>query len=476
MNTISVSKEQLPRSVNPATEELVEEFPFQSEADAEALLERSARAQATWREVPFSERGRILNDVATRLRASKAELASDITLEMGKPIAEAEAEVEKCAWNCEYVAENGQQWLHDEEKITNASQSYVSFLPLGTILAVMPWNFPLWQVFRFGAPALMGGNTVLLKHAPNVMRCARNIERVFTEAGLPAGVFQNLIVPVEMVGRILADRRIAGATVTGSPRAGAAVAEQAGKALKKVVLELGGSDAFIVLPDADLDQAVAAAVRGRFANCGQVCLAPKRLILTEPISDAFCGKFVAAVQQLRTGDPRERTTQLGPMARGDLRDTLDRQVQSSVQAGACVLTGGSPQPGKGYFYEPPILSEVAPDMPAAREETFGPVAALLKVETDEQAVELANSSEYGLSANIWTRDIERARNYARHLAAGSVFVNGVAASDPRLPIGGVKRSGFGRELALYGIREFVNIQTVWIGPAKQTVTAEASGE
>ena len=284
------------------------------------------------------------------------------------------------------------------------------------------------------------------------------------------------IVPVEMVGRMLSDFRIAAATVTGSPRAGAAVAEQAGRVLKKVVLELGGSDAFLVLPDADLDQAVAAAVRGRFANCGQVCLAPKRFILTESVAGAFCEKFVAAVRQLQTGDPLARTTQLGPMARGDLRDTLDRQVQSSIQAGARALIGGSPQPGKGYFYQPTVLAGVTPDMTVAREETFGPVAALLSVENDDRAMELANFSEYGLSANIWARDTERARTYARRIAAGSVFINGVAASDPRLPIGGVKRSGFGRELAVHGIREFVNIQTVWIGPAKQAIPAHASGE
>lgn len=476
MSATSVVAEQRPRSVNPTTEEIVEEFEFQSEIEVEALLGRAGDAQRTWREQPFPERARILESIATGLRASKAELASDITLEMGKPIGESDAEVEKCAWNCEYVAEHGEQWLRDEQKATNAAESYVSFLPMGTILAVMPWNFPLWQVFRFSAPALMAGNTIVLKHAPNVMRCARNIERVLAEAGLPTGVFQNLIVPVETVGRVLSDPRVAAATVTGSPRAGAAVAEQAGRALKKVVLELGGSDAFVVLADADLDQAVAAAVRGRFANCGQVCLAPKRLILTEPVASAFSEKFVAAVQRLRTGDPREQSTQLGPMARGDLRDVLDRQVQSSVQGGARALTGGRPQPGKGYFYEPTILAEVTPGMAVAREETFGPVAALLRVADDEQAMELANASEYGLSANIWTRDIERARTYARRMAAGSVFINGVAASDPRLPIGGVKRSGFGRELAVYGIREFVSIQTVWIGPARQSAPAVVSGE
>lgn len=473
MNATSVAREHLPCSVNPATEQFIEEFPFQSESAVEALLQRAADAQRMWRVVSFGERRRILISIAARLRAGKTELASDITLEMGKPISEAEAEVDKCAWNCEYVAENGQHWLADELRASNACESYVSFLPLGTILAVMPWNFPLWQVFRFSAPALMAGNTVVLKHAPNVMRCARNIERICTEAGLPAGVFQNAIVPIEMVGRILSDSRIAAATVTGSPRAGAAVAEQAGRALKKVVLELGGSDAFIVLPDADLNQAVAAGVRGRFSNCGQVCLAPKRFIVTEPLVEEFCGKLVAAVQQLKTGDPMRRETQLGPMARRDLREELDHQVQSSIGAGARVLTGGSPQPGKGYFYAPTILAEVTPEMRVAREETFGPVAAVLRVKSADEAVELANSSEYGLSANIWTRDIERARAYARSTAAGSVFINGVAASDPRLPIGGIKRSGFGRELAVYGIREFVNVQTVWIGPAKQALSTSA---
>jgi len=300
-----------------------------------------------------------------------------------------------------------------------------------------------------------------------VLRCARNIEDIFKEAGLPAGVFQNLIVPVEAVGRVLSDSRIAAATVTGSPRAGAAVAAQASAALKKTVLELGGSDAFLVLPDADLDQAVTAAVRGRFSNCGQVCLAPKRFLLTAPISDIFTDKFVEAVQQLRVGDPQHRQTQVGPMARRDLRDQLDRQVQGSVRAGARILTGASAWPGKGYYYPPTVLANVTASLPVAREETFGPVAALMEVQCVEQALQLANCSEYGLSANIWTRNIDRARNYARRMEAGSVFINGVAASDPRLPIGGVKRSGFGRELASFGIREFVNIQTVWIGPAKE---------
>ncbi|MBV9266676.1 MAG: NAD-dependent succinate-semialdehyde dehydrogenase [Acidobacteriaceae bacterium] len=458
--------EQRPRSVNPATEELLEEFQFQTDAEIEGLLTRAERDQKLWRRTSFGERSRILKSVATRLRAAKSDLAFEITLEMGKPIREAEAEIEKCAWNCDYAAENAEQWLRDEQKQTNASESYVSFLPLGTILAVMPWNFPFWQVFRFSAPSLMAGNAVVLKHAPNVMRCARRIESVFAEAGLPKGVFQNAVVRVSTVGRLLSDSRIAAATVTGSPRAGAAVAEQAGRALKKAVLELGGSDAFIVLADADLDQAVAAAVRGRFANCGQVCLAPKRFILTRPIADAFCRTFVDAVQQLRIGDPQDPVTQIGPMARGDLREELDRQVQSSVRSGARVLAGGAASSGRGYFYPPTVLADVLPSMPVAREETFGPVAALFPVETDEQALELANSSEYGLSANIWTRDIERARGYARQIAAGSVFINGVAASDPRLPIGGVKRSGFGRELAIFGIREFVNVQTVWIGPPK----------
>jgi acyl-CoA reductase-like NAD-dependent aldehyde dehydrogenase len=476
MNATSVSNEQQARSLNPATGELVEEFPFQSAAEVEALLGRAQNGQKVWRATAFSERGRILNSLAKRLRAAKSEFAATITLEMGKPITEAEAEIEKCAWNCDYVAENGEQWLKDEEKETNAEQSYVSFLPLWTILAVMPWNFPFWQVFRFAVPALMAGNAVVLKHAPNVMRCARSMERLFTEAGLPSGVFQNAIVPVDTVGRMLADSRIAAATVTGSPKAGAAVAEQSGKALKKVVLELGGSDAFIVLPDADLDQAIAAAVRGRFGNCGQVCLAPKRFILAKEIAAPFRRLFAEAVQQLRTGDPLDRATQIGPMAREDLREELDRQVQSSVRAGARVLAGGSALPGKGYFYQPTVLSDVSPEMAVGREETFGPVAALFEVENAEAALELADSSDYGLSGNIWTRDIDRARSYARELATGSVFINGVAASDPRLPIGGVKRSGCGRELAVYGIREFVNIQTVWIGPPKQPVLSQKNSE
>ncbi len=468
--------ESKPRSVNPASGDILEEYKFQSDLEVSNFLDRAIKVQKKWRASGLTERSAVLRRVANSLRSNKEALARDITLEMGKPVTEAEAEVEKCAWNCDYVAEKGPQWLSDEPAQTNASESYVSFLPLGTILAIMPWNFPLWQVFRFSAPALMAGNAILLKHAPNVMRCALNITKIFHEGGLPEGVFQNLIVPVEKIARIIVDARVAAATVTGSPRAGAAVAAQAGAALKKTVLELGGSDAFIVLPDADLDMAVAAALRGRFSNCGQVCLAPKRFVLVKGIAEVFEEKLAAGVAQLCVGDPLERATQLGPMARADLRNELDRQVQDSLRAGARVVAGGRRREGKGYFYEPTVLADLTPAMPVVREETFGPVAALIRADSAEDALELTNSSEYGLSSNIWTQDVARAREYARRIDAGGVFINGVTASDPRVPVGGTKRSGYGRELASFGIREFVNIQTVWIGPPRGATPADDTTE
>ncbi len=460
-----------PASINPATGELLEEFGFQSDREVEELLAQSAAAAAAWRTTSFAERSAVLVRLADVLLGDRQRLARDITLEMGKPIAEAEAEVDKCAWNCRHVAAMGEQWLRDETVKSGATESYISFLPLGIVLAVMPWNFPLWQVLRFSAPALMAGNAVLLKHAPNVMRCALNIEEAANRAGLPRGLLTNLIVPVESVAGVLADPRVAAVTLTGSPRAGAAVASLAGAALKKSVLELGGSDAFIVLADAHLDAAVNAAVRGRFSNCGQICLAPKRFILVDSIAEEFERRFSAAASQLRIGDPLQAGTQLGPMARADLLEELDGQVQASVKAGARVVTGGKRLSGPGNFYAPTVLADVTATMPVVREETFGPVAALMRAAGPEEALELANASDYGLSSNLWTADISLARHLARRIHAGGVFINGISASDPRLPVGGVKRSGYGRELASVGIREFVNTQTVWIGPAIQPVAS-----
>lgn len=461
-------------SINPATGELLEEFHFQSEDEVEKVIERSANAAAQWRKTSFAERGAALARLAEVLRGNRQRLARDITREMGKPIVEAEAEVDKCAWNCRYVAQVGENWLRDERMESGATESYVSYLPLGTILAVMPWNFPLWQVFRFSASALMAGNAVLLKHAPNVMRCAINIEDAARDAGLPRGLLSNLTVPVERVASIIADARVAAVTLTGSPRAGAAVAALAGAALKKSVLELGGSDAFIVLADADVDAAVSAAVRGRFSNCGQICLAPKRFILEDSIAGMFESKFAAEASRLRIGDPLQVTTQLGPMARADLLEELDRQVQDSIAGGARVLAGGSRLARPGNYYAPTILADLTTNMRVVREETFGPVAALMRVADAEEALALANDSDYGLSSNLWTADLSLAREFARRIQAGGVFINGVSASDPRLPVGGIKRSGYGRELACVGIREFVNTQTVWLGPSVEPTATISS--
>ena len=463
-----------PISVNPATGELLEEFDFQSEAEVEEAIEQSSQAAAKWRSTSLADRSSLLSRLADILSGERQRLARDITLEMGKPIAEAEAEVDKCVWNCRYVAQMGEQWLRDEVSKSGATESYVSYLPLGTILAIMPWNFPLWQVIRFSASALMAGNAVLLKHAPNVMRSAFNIQEACRRAGLPRGLLTNLIVPVERVASIIQDSRVAAVTLTGSPRAGAAVAALAGAALKKSVLELGGSDAFLVLADADLEAAVSAAVRGRFSNCGQICLAPKRFILVDSIAERFESRFAAAASKLRIGNPLDAATQLGPMARGDLREELDGQVKDAVAGGARVVTGGSRLPGSGNFYAPTVLAEVNPGMRVVREETFGPVAALMRVANAEEALAVANDSEYGLSSNLWTADLSLARSFARRIQAGGVFINGVSASDPRLPVGGIKRSGYGRELACVGIREFVNVQTVWIGPSVEAAASVSS--
>lgn len=469
MATLKMSASEMasapsPQSINPATEQVLRTFDYHAPAQVDAVLDRAVAGFRAWRAMSFKQRGECLLKVAAELRKQKAVLAHTVTSEMGKPIGDAEAEVDKCAWVCEYSAENAERFLRDQPAQTNATETYLSFLPLGVIAAVMPWNFPVWQVFRMGAPTMMAGNSILLKHAPNVLETAFSIERIVQAAGLPEGVFQNLVLPPAQFDELLEDARIAGVTLTGSPAAGSVVAAAAGKNIKKSVLELGGSDPFIVLSDADLDAAVEAGVRARYANAGQVCLAPKRFILADAIADEFEHKMAAAVASLRVGDPLDRQTQMGPLARRDLRDALDRQVRSSIRAGARLVRGGKPREGHGYFYEPTILADVKPEMAAFREETFGPVAALIRASDAEHALELANNSEYGLSGDIWTRDLRMARELARRLDVGGVFINGAAASDPRVPIGGVKRSGYGRELAAFGMREFVNIQTVWIGP------------
>jgi succinate-semialdehyde dehydrogenase/glutarate-semialdehyde dehydrogenase len=454
------------RSVNPATEEVLATFEEHTPEQVEEALQRATTAFRDWRKVPMAERSRLMHRAADYLRQHKERLARLITLEMGKPIVEAEAEVLKCAWNCDYFADTAERFLTPEEIESNASRSYVQFVPLGPVLAIMPWNFPLWQVFRFAAPALMAGNTALLKHASNVPQCALAIEEVFREAGFPPGVFQTLLISPALVEGIIADDRVRAVTLTGSDVTGSRVAEASGRHLKKTVLELGGSDPFIVLEDADLEEAARVGARARNQNTGQSCIAAKRFIVVEEVAERFQELFVQAVASLKVGDPLDRQTDVGPLARGDLRDELDLQVRRSLDMGARLLLGGHRLEGRGYFYAPTVLADVTPEMPAFREETFGPVAALVRARNAEEAIELANRSHYGLGASLWTQDVERGQRLAGEIEAGNVFINGMVASDPRLPFGGVKRSGYGRELSQFGIREFVNVQTVWVGPAR----------
>lgn len=383
-------------------------------------------------------------------------------MEMGKILSEAEGEVEKCAVEADWYAEHGPQMFADAPAPTGSVEAYVSYHPLGPILGIMPWTFPLWQTTRMGIPTLLAGNVLLVKHSPNTQRCSLELERVMLEAGFPEGVFQNLILKTEDIVNVINDSRVQGASVTGSVRAGSAVASEAGKVIKKTVMELGGSDAFIVLEDADIPKAVAAGIKGRFSNAGQICLAAKRFILVGKIADEFEEQFVQAAQAIKVGNPMEPASRMGPMARADLRDSLHKQVEGSVASGARVLCGGKPKEGKGAFYMPTVLSGVKQGMPAFDEETFGPVAAITRVPDLNAAVEAANASQFGLSGNLWTADVELARKVARRLDTGGVFINGVTASDPRVPVGGIKNSGYGRELSHFGAHAFVNPQTVWI--------------
>ena len=412
------------QTLNPATGEVLETFePYTQERINEAL-DQAHQAFLRWRTLSFVERGKYLHSIASHLRDHKTKLAKTAVLEMGKTITEAEAEVEKCAWNCDYFADNAESFLADAKIVSNATESYVAFRPLGVVLAIMPWNFPYWQVFRFAAPALIAGNTTVLKHASNVSRVALDIEHIFQEAGLPQGILRTVLVPGSATSKLIEDPRIAAVTLTGSEAAGVEVAATSGHVLKKTVLELGGSDAFIVLDDADLDEAAQVAVTARFQNNGQSCIAAKRFIVVEAVANAFEEKFVANTAKLKVGDPLEYDTKVGPVARGDLRDSLAELVQQSVQQGAKVLIGGKPREGKGYFYEPTILTNVTPEMPVFTDETFGPAAAVIRARDAEHAIELANNSKFGLSSNLWTRNIDRARQLAARIEAGEVFING----------------------------------------------------
>jgi succinate-semialdehyde dehydrogenase/glutarate-semialdehyde dehydrogenase len=459
------------KSIDPATGRELASFPEADQAAVEAALSRAWDARLGWRDAGVSLRASLMRSVAGVLRADKSRYAALLTSEMGKPIVEAEAEVEKCAWTANWFAENAERLLADEPIESTGAESYVRFQPLGVILAVMPWNFPFWQAFRAGLPALSAGNVMLLKHSSNVPQSALAIEEVFREAGVPEGVFQTLLIGSAAVERIVADHRVAGVTLTGSDKAGALVAEAAGKALKKTVLELGGSDPFIVLSDADLDTAAAVACRARNQDNGQSCIAAKRFIVEEGVADEFEQRFVSAVAALKVGNPMDRANQVGPLARADLVDDLERQVNESVRLGARTLVGGKRLDGSGYYYAPTVLGNVRPGMPVYHEETFGPVAALIRVRDADEALRVANDTDFGLGSNIWTRDVARAKKLAERVEAGLVFINGMVASDARLPFGGVKRSGYGRELSDYGIKEFTNIQTVWVGPAKTAPSA-----
>ncbi|MBB6220048.1 NAD-dependent succinate-semialdehyde dehydrogenase [Rhizobium leguminosarum] len=463
-------------TTNPATGDRLATYDLHDDAYVEAALAAAADAQKTWRKRPVGERVHLLRNIAKALRAGKSRYAEMVTREMGKPIVEAEAEIEKCAYNCDFYAEHAADYLADEALASNASQSAVAFDPLGVVLAIMPWNYPFWQFFRFAAPAFAAGNGAILKHANNVPECALAIAEIMREAGCPEGLFATLLIEPSKVAGIIADDRIAAVTLTGSTEVGAIVASQAGKALKKQVLELGGSDPFIVLADADLEEAATVAVKARYINVGQSCVNAKRFIVEESIADRFVELFCAKVAALKIGDPRVRDTNIGPMARENLMTGLHAQVEKTVAAGAKLMAGGKPLDRAGFYYAPTVLDHVRPDMAAFSEETFGPVAAIIRVKDAVEAVRLANQTEYGLGSAIWSRDIERARQLAREIDAGAVFINGMVASDPRYPFGGIKRSGYGRELGVYGIREFVNIKTVWIGPAVTAQPAKTIAE
>ena len=463
-------------SVNPATEEVLATYEPFGETQVDEALDQAHDAFRAWRERSFAERAVPMKRLAALLRERSARYARLITLEMGKPIAEAKAELEKCAWNCEFYAEHAEEYLRDEPAPSSAKQSYVAFEPLGIVLAVMPWNYPFWQVIRFAAPALMAGNAAVLKHASNVPQCALGVEEVIRDAGFPEGLFRTVLLAGAAVEPLIADDRVRAVTLTGSSQTGRRIAELAGRALKKCVLELGGSDAFIVLADADLDGAATVGARARNQNTGQSCIAAKRFLVEDGVAREFEKRFAAAVAALRAGDPLDEATQIGPLARGDLRETLERQVAESVAMGARVVTGGKRRGVRGFFYEPTVLADVTDEMPVFREETFGPVAAIVRVRDAEEAVAKANDSPYGLGGNLWTRDLEKAQRLARRIDTGGVFINGMTASDPRLPFGGVKQSGYGRELSHFGIREFTNIQTIWIGPSASTQPQKAPSE
>ncbi len=447
-------------SVNPATGETLRTFQPLTESQIDFKLASAEKSWQRYRRTAPAERARWLAAAAEILERECDRLGRLMTLEMGKPITAARAEAAKCATACRYYAEHGERLLADEPVETGAGNSYIRYLPIGPVLAVMPWNFPFWQVFRFAAPVLMAGNVGLLKHASNVPQCALEIEAIFLRAGFPKGAFQTLLIPSSGVAGLLDDPRIKAASLTGSEAAGAAVASRAGRQIKKTVLELGGSDPFVVMPSADLARAARTAAEARCINNGQSCIAAKRFIVDSRIAPDFEALFLDAIESLRVGDPMDEATQVGPLATPQILDDVDRQVRRSVEMGARLLTGGERLGGRGNFYRPSVLADIPPDAPAAQEEVFGPVAALWRADGIEDAIRLANSTEFGLGAAAWTNDSAEQQRFIDEIEAGMIFLNGMVASDARLPFGGVKRSGYGRELSAYGIREFQNIKTV----------------
>jgi len=449
-------------SINPANDELLETFTEWSDQQVAETIEQTQQAFLAWRKTSFAERSALMHKAADVLRQNREEYARTMALEMGKPVAEGRGEVDKCAWVCDYYADEAERFLAREPAESDGSKSYVEFRPLGVVLAVMPWNFPFWQVFRFAAPGLMAGNTGLLKHSSNVPRCALAIEDVFVKAGFPANTFRTLMIGSGKVDKVIEHPHVKAVTLTGSDIAGRKVAGKAGAMLKKTVMELGGSDPFVVLGDADVETAAEVAVKARCINSGQSCIAAKRFIVVDSVYDAFVERFRSTMAALVVGDQLDEKTQVGPQARKDLMLELHGQVEASVAKGAKVILGGKPMGDKGAFYPPTILTEVKPGMPAYHEEFFGPVALVIRVKDEAEALHVANDTDFGLGGSVWTRDVAKGEAFAAQVEAGAVFVNGMVKSDPRLPFGGIKISGFGRELSHYGIKEFVNIQTIWV--------------
>ena len=449
-------------SINPATGEKLKEFAAFDDAEIEKRLKRSEKAFAHHRREPFAKRAQLMMAAASLLEQEKDRLARTMTLEMGKLFRAAQEEIAKCVRGCRFYAENGERFLEDEAAQTDAARSYVRYDPLGPVLAIMPWNFPFWQVFRFAAPALLAGNVGLLKHAANVPQCALAIEEIFCRAGFDEGIFQTLLIEAQQVEKVIVDPRVQAITLTGSEKAGSAVASTAARHIKKSVLELGGSDPFIVMPSGDFESTLSTAIKARTINNGQSCIAAKRFLVANEVYDEFLRQFVERMRTLKVGDPFDETTEIGPLATEHILQGVHEQVQKSIAAGAKLLTGGNRIHGPGFFYEPTVLVDVPSDSPAYREEIFGPVASFFRVRDAADAIEIANDTSFGLGASAWTNDRAEQELFASELETGMVFINAMVASDPRLPFGGVKRSGFGRELGVAGIREFTNAKTIWI--------------